>query len=75
MNGEARRFDEIPRPEIEGLLRKLAWALVQDAVPRSGTTIPFYRVDHRFIEAALDLIRETAEKHRESYRREMGAPG
>ena len=74
MNGEARPFDEIPRPEIEGLLRKLAWALVQDPVPRPGT-IPFYRIDHRFIEAARDLIRETAEKHRESYRREMGLPG
>ena len=71
MKEDARRFDEIPGPEIEGLLRKLAWALVQDPVPRPGG-IPFYRVDHRFIEAARGLVRDTAEAHRESYRRELG---
>ena len=64
----AEELDEIPEPQVAALLEKLAWALRQEPAPREGT-IPFYRIDRRFIEAAKDLVRDAAERHPESYRR------
>jgi hypothetical protein len=63
--------DEIPEPQIAALLRKLEWALRQEPVARPDSTIPFYQVDHRFIEAARSFLDEAAHRHPESYRRLM----
>lgn len=70
-------FIELSEPVLEGLLRKLDWALRQEPVERAGK-LAFYRVDRRLLEAAQDLIRETAERHQKSYREHMhpkGPPG
>lgn len=71
MSGPEEAFAaEVPEPVLEGLLKKLAWALRQEPLDRVGA-IPRYGVDRRFIEAAGELIREAAQRHPESYRRHM----
>ena len=61
-------LEEVPGPQVEALLRKLGWALRLEPVDRPGA-IPFYRIDRRFIEAALEVVRRAAHRRPEEYRR------